>query len=97
MENMDNAISTLLEDVKVIKEQLNSLIQSQSSKISDNWLDSQEVLILLHMSKRKLQYLRDRNILPFSRINGKMYYKTTDILSLLESNYKDFKTIIPKK
>jgi hypothetical protein len=42
---------------------------------------------MLHISKRTLQNLRDSKTLPFSRVNGKFFYKLSDIQSVLESNY----------
>jgi hypothetical protein len=35
-----------------------------------------------------LQTLRDTSALPFSRINGKFYYKVSDIENMLETNYQ---------
>jgi hypothetical protein len=55
--------------------------------LAGTWLDSQDVLLLLHISKRSLQKLRDNRTLSFSRINGKFYYKVADIQELLERNY----------
>jgi len=53
----------------------------------DTWVDGQEVMQTLHISKRTLQSLRDSGVLPFSRINGKFYYKVSDLQNLLHSNY----------
>ena len=51
------------------------------------YLSGEDVCKLLHISKRTLQQYRDDNILPFTQIGGKIIYKETDILSVLEQNY----------
>lgn len=52
------------------------------------WIDSQEVRLLLHISKRKLQSMRDKGEIAYSS-NGKRkyYYKRTDVEAMLEKNY----------
>ncbi|MHA1482554.1 MAG: helix-turn-helix domain-containing protein [Candidatus Heimdallarchaeaceae archaeon] len=50
-------------------------------------LTSEEVCSLLRISSRTLQSYRDRNILPFSQIGRKIYYKAFDINEYLERHY----------
>ena len=52
-----------------------------------DWIDAQDVMQKLHISLRTLQTWRTNGILPYSRIRGKLYYRKSDILSLLEENY----------
>jgi hypothetical protein len=82
----------LSKDFTLIKEYIMSVKQSKSS-LNDAWMDGQEVMLLLKISKRTLQSMRDNGTLPFSRINGKFYYKTVDIQLMLESNYSSSKNI----
>jgi DNA-binding transcriptional MerR regulator len=56
-----------------------------------DWIDSQDVLIKMHIYQRTLQTWRTNGLLPFSNINGKFYYKKSDILRLLESNYSEIR------
>jgi len=87
---MNEIIQMLLRlsgDLDVIKAFIKSLNKSKTELFKETWLDGQDVMQLLHMSKRNLQSLRDTNVLPYSRINGKIYYKLSDIEGLLNSNY----------
>ena len=52
----------------------------------EKWLDSQEVCLLLGISKRALQYYKDQKLLPFSCIHRKKYFKLSDVEQLLTSN-----------
>ncbi len=73
--------------IKEIKAQLLVLKQTRTEAFKQTWIDGQDVMLALKISKRTLQSLRDSGILPFSRINGKFYYKVADLENLLESNY----------
>jgi hypothetical protein len=81
----------LTKDFTLIKEYIMSVNQSKSKLLKDTWMDGQEVMLLLKISKRTLQSMRDNGTLPFSRINGKFYYKAEDIQLMLESNYSSSK------
>ncbi len=53
---------------------------------SEQWLDKQEVLQLLHISPRTLQRWRDMGLMPFSFIGGKMFFRKSVIESILYQN-----------
>lgn len=69
-----------------IEKQLQGLRLSES-KLGD-WLDNQDVCILMNVSERKLLSLRQRGQIPFSRIDRKVYYKKDDILNYMKRNLK---------
>jgi excisionase family DNA binding protein len=62
--------------------------QNGGPALKDTWLDIQEVCFLLKISKRTLQTYRDKGVLPFSQVNGKIYFKASDIQKHLEYNYR---------
>ncbi len=51
------------------------------------YLSGEDVCKLLHISKRTLQQYRDDNILPYVQIGGKIIFRQSDILHVLELNY----------
>ena len=53
---------------------IESLCSTHKQKV-ENWLDSQEVCLLLGFSKRTLQYYRSNGRLSYSQIGSKIYYK----------------------
>ena len=57
---------------------IESLYSTHTQKV-ENWLDSQEVCLLLGFSKRTLQYYRSSGRLAYSQIGSKIYYKSADI------------------
>lgn len=80
-------IAAMTQDVREIKAALNFMMKSSLNQLKEEWIDAQVVMQTLHISVRTLQSLRDNGTLPFSRINGKFYYKVSDIEEMLEANY----------
>ena len=54
----------------------------EKSKHTD-WLHNGDVSRLLNISKRTLQHYRDTDVLPFTQIGHKCYYKSKDVEALL--------------
>jgi hypothetical protein len=52
-----------------------------------DWIDGQDVMTKLHITHRTLQRWRINGMLPFSNVNGKFYYRKSDILALLQRHY----------
>lgn len=78
---------TLLREIEIIKTYLVKA-QEEPDSFDKVWIDGQDVMLSLHISKRTLQSLRDTGLLPYSRIQGKFYYKKSDIENLLVKNYR---------
>ena len=71
-------------------------IQSQLSTKADpkkeTFLDNQEFLLLMKISKRTAQTWRDEGKISFSQVGNKIYYKLSDVEKLLQEHYnKSFK------
>ena len=83
-----NAFMEMNNVLSKIEKQLKGL-DSSKSKL-DEWLDNQDVCILMNISERKLLSLRQKGIIPFSRIDRKVYYKKDDILNYMRKNLKTY-------
>ena len=71
-------------------------IQSQISIKADpkkeTFLDNQEFLLHLKISKRTAQTWRDEGKISFSQVGNKIYNKLSDVEKLMQENYnKAFK------
>jgi len=87
MNEIIRSLLILSGELKEVKVHLQFLKKSRIEYFKEAWIDSEEVLQALHISKRTLQKLRDSGTLPFSRISGKFYYMLSDIENLLKANY----------
>lgn len=52
-----------------------------------NLLHNGDVCRILNISKRTLQHYRDKGIVPYTQIAGKILYRLSDINRLLQENY----------
>ena len=52
-----------------------------------DWVDAEDVIRKLHITKRTLQNWRNSGVLPYSHVKGKYYYRKSDVLVLLMNNY----------
>lgn len=55
----------------------------------DPFLDNREVCELLQISPRTLQEYRDKRLISFYKLEGKILYKMSDIHKMLENNHYD--------
>ena len=83
-----NAFMEMNNVLSKIEKQLKGL-DSSKSKL-DEWLDNQDVCILMNISDRKLLSLRRKGLISFSRIDRKVYYKKDDILNYMRKNLKTY-------
>lgn len=67
---------------EIIQEVSNILI----GKVEKRWLKSKEVRKMLDLSGGKLQYLRNKNKITFSKIGRTVYYLESDVHAMLEKN-----------
>lgn len=70
-------------------DELNNQLKEKQKKPEDIFLDNQEFLQLMHISKRTAQTWRDTGIISYSQIGSKIYYRMSDVQELLNKNYKE--------
>ncbi|MGF7141460.1 helix-turn-helix domain-containing protein [Roseimarinus sediminis] len=83
----EEKLDKLFEMLNSLKGSLEAEQVKNAKKLSETWLDNQEVMDLLRISQRTLQSMRDQLILPYSKVGGKIYYKASDVEQLLHNNY----------
>lgn len=66
---------------------LNLKLEETSKTPEPTFIDNQDFILLMHISKRTAQTWRDNGTIPFSQIGSKIYYNKKDVDSLLEKNY----------
>jgi len=64
--------------------QVFTLTRKASAKNTEEWLDNQEVCLLLKISPRTLQNLRDNRSIPYTRIERKIFYNKREIWNFIE-------------
>lgn len=85
-----NIVTT--EDLEQLKNEMLQKIETLLENLplrSEKYLRSADVIKLLKVSPSKLYAWRQNGIIPFSKIEGIIYYKESDIDKLMESNLEN--------
>ncbi|PLX06037.1 MAG: DNA-binding protein [Marinilabiliales bacterium] len=81
------AFRQIIEKLQGLEDKFIKMKMDAESPLSDRWLDNQDVMLLLKISKRTLQTYRDERKIPFSQVGNKIYYKASDVERFLKKNY----------
>ena len=86
-----NEILPILSGIKLematMNKSLTKMIKTHAQILSEQWVTSDQVKATLDISNRCLANLKKSGQLPYSKINGLIYYRTVDIENLLKLNY----------
>lgn len=83
-----NAIKGLFFIIYRLKKEIADISDTcRPSMNGEIYMDHEEVCKVLHVSRRTLQQYRDDGILPYIQLPGKVIYRESDIIQLLEENY----------
>jgi hypothetical protein len=66
---------------------INAQLNSKADAKKETFLDNQEFLQLMKISKRTAQTWRDEGKISFSQVGSKIYYKLNDVEKLLQAHY----------
>jgi hypothetical protein len=83
----EQKINRIFDEIDLLRKELKTEKVKTSKKLSETWFDNQEVMELLKISIRTLQNMRDTQVLPYSKVGGKIYYKARDVEKILNENY----------
>src|ERR1700709_1609296 len=61
------------------------LLKEQAGHPGHQWLKAFEIKKMLRLSESKLQYLRDKGVIPFKKLGGVTYYNLEEIEQLMNS------------
>ena len=64
-----------------------------ATKISNEWLDTEEVMQVLNISRRSISTLTRNKRLPFTKVGHRNYFKLQDIRDFLEG--QEHSKVIP--
>ena len=82
-------ISVLPEELDIILSELKSIksqLQQSQQQITNPILSTEQLMELLHVSRRTIQSWRDSNIIEFSAVNGKFYYRLSAVERMLNNH-----------
>lgn len=81
-----------IEQLRVSIEKIKGKKSLSKNNLSDHYIDNQEFILKMNISKRTAQFWRDKQLISFIQIGSKIYYKLSDVEQLLQQHYsKPFK------
>ena len=81
-------MKALIAGLASVAEQMSEVAATHRPLFGGDVYLGREVTERLFISRRTLQDYRDRGLLPYTRIGGKMLYKLSDLERLLRENYR---------
>jgi hypothetical protein len=81
---MNEVIDLILTFSQEIKARIKLSI---AERLKITWIDYQDVLLTLPISKKTLKAIRKNGGISYSEVQNKFYYKVSDLEELLQSNY----------
>ncbi|WP_051260881.1 helix-turn-helix domain-containing protein [Algoriphagus marincola] len=82
-----------LADLQSLKQEILSeireLIKQKNPDSNKKWLKSKDVQRILQISPGTLQTLRNRKLIPFTRLGGVIYYKQEDLKKVMDKKGED--------
>lgn len=73
-------------ELKGSLDEIKNKIENQNKKPHEVFIDNQEFLIMMKISKRTAQTWRDEGKISFSQVGNKIYYKLSDVEALLNQH-----------
>lgn len=80
-----NTFETIMKSFEVFVRKVERLCDRHIGKELNEWLDNQDVCLILDISPRALQTLRDTGKLAYTQIDRKVYYKPQDVDRLINN------------
>lgn len=70
-----------------IDDKLERMVNVKSCLDGDELIDNQDLCLLLKVTKRTLQRYRDLNMIPYYKIDGRMYYKKSEVMEIFRNRF----------
>ncbi len=74
----------MLTRFEIFKQNVADLCLLYGEKRTEKWYDNQDACLILRVSLRTLQTLRDNGTLPYAQVNRKVYYRKADLEKLIK-------------
>jgi DNA-binding transcriptional MerR regulator len=90
-EKIKGFLDLLRDKLEALERKIDRLTRRQNCMDGDELLDTQDLCLLLKTSKRTLARYRKNGLLPFHNLEGKVYYKLSDIHEFIRKSFNPAK------
>jgi len=89
IDKKSEVVLSLFQTLDEIQEAIKEACKRRTPHLNgEKYLSNNEVSKLLNLSTRTLQDWRNNGVISYIQISGKILYRQSDILKLLEDNFK---------
>ena len=81
-----NAYEKSIRELNQFLDRIDRLLENTSPKTIGEWIDNQEACLILNVSLRTLQNLRDTEQIAYTQLERKVYYKREDIQKYIDKH-----------
>ncbi|MDH6356534.1 helix-turn-helix domain-containing protein [Parabacteroides sp. PF5-9] len=90
LDKRSEAIVSLFQTLDEVQEAIREALKRRTPHLNgEKYLTNNDVSKLLNLSTRTLQDWRDNGVISYIQISGKVLYRQSDVLKLLESHYQE--------
>lgn len=87
LDKKSEVVASLLRSLDEIQEAIKEAFKNRTPHLNgENFLSNRDICQMLHISSRTLQDWRNTGVIPFIQIRGKILYRQSDVLKLVERN-----------
>lgn len=86
-ENFEAWMERFLERFDKLDDKLDRVMKLKNCLDGEQILDNQDLCLLLNVSNRTLQRYRMKGILPYFNIDGRNYYRASDVHKLIREKF----------
>jgi hypothetical protein len=87
MQEIIKLVSAIRQDIEDLRTEVCRMSITHAQRLSEEWVTSDQVMIILKIGISTLKTLKRNGSLPYSKINGVLYFRTVDIENLLKQYY----------
>lgn len=90
-ENLESIIDQLFDKLEETNKKMDRLLNHDACLKGDELLDNQDLIGMLKVSHRTLQRYRTNGKLPYCNMNGKSFYRLTDVTKFIDDQFMGVK------
>lgn len=87
-ENFEKWMDFIVQRLDKIEKMLIHMSNIKSCLDGDELIDNQDMRMLLAVTPRTLQRYRDLDMIPFYKIDGRIYYKKSEVMEIFKNRIK---------
>lgn len=87
MSDLQPILAGMRREMESMNKSIAHICKTHAQVLSEEWITKDQAMATLKISARTLENLKKNGLLPYSKVNGLIYFKTIDIENLLNNHY----------